>query len=215
MLTVEEVIQDPKRFPTMSFEAKTAPKTQEQRKDPMCRVRITSLTDGQVIPGGHVIPAGVHTAVVHEKDLPIIEAMVEPNPELIDVARKAFDRKVRQSVADQLAACIDKDEDGEEVRNVMKRAYEEFPGSVAGMFHQFNDRDILPFSKVEVVERGLVAPASQAVTDMQTMTAKLVADTVAHTSGDTAAIVSGVIEQLVKAGLLKVASEPNQQNQKR
>jgi hypothetical protein len=211
MLTEAEII-DLKRFPRMEFEAKSAPKTQEQRKDPMCRVRITSLTDGQVIPGGHVIPAGVHTAVVHEKDLPVIEAMVEPNPELIEVARKAFDRKVRQSVADQLAACIDKDEDGEEVKNVLKRAYEEYPGSVPGMFHQFNDRDILPFSKVEVIERGLVAPASQAVTDMQTMTAKLVADTVAHSSTDTAGIVATVIEMLAKSGWTPPSG---QQNQKR
>lgn len=210
MLTAQEV-QDPKRFPPQSFEARMAPKNQEQRKDPMCRIRITSLVDGQVIPGAYVIPAGVHTAVVHERDLPAIEAMVEPNPELIEVARLAFDRKVKASVADELARCVDQDPEGIEVKAVMQKAYEQFPGSVAGTFHQFNDRDILPFAKVEVLERGITAPAAQAIDDIQKTTAKLVADQVANNGADTASIISQAIsqtlEQLSKSGMLRGSND--------
>lgn len=213
MLTVED-IKDTKRFPSQRFEAKTAPKTQEQRKDSMCRVKITSLVDGQVIPGGHVIPAGVHEAVVFEKDLPIIEAMVEKQLDAVEFARKAFERKVVQSCAEELARCVDRSPESPEVAAVMRKAYESFPGSVAGTFHQFNDRDIQPFVAVEVVETGLVAPAAQAVTDVQTMTASLVAKHIGGASESTAAIVSGVIEQLAKAGVIRINGNGND-NQKR
>lgn len=214
MLTVEE-IKDTSRFPSMRFEAKSTPKSQEQRKDSMCRVKITSLVDGQAIPGGHVIPVGVHEAVVHERDLPVIEAMVEKELNLVEVARQAFNRKVEQSAAEELLRCVDRSPESPEVIAVLKKAHESFPGSVAGTFHQFNDRDIKPFAAVELLEAGLVAPAAQAVTDIQTMTAKLVADQVAHTSTDTAAIVSGVIAELVKAGAIRLSGNGGNDNQKR
>ncbi len=197
MLTVEEV-KDTKRFPSHVFGAKLAPKTQEQRKDPMCRVRITSLVDGQVIPGGHRIPAGVHEAVIHESDLSVVEAMVEKDLDLVDTARKAFNRKVEQSAQEEIARCQDRSPESLEVKAVLQKAHEQFPGSVAGTFRQFNDRDILPFASVEVLQRGLVAPAAQQLDDMQ----RMIIEGVSKSGGgtDVAAIVGTVMEQLAKAG---------------
>lgn len=142
-----------------------------QRKDPMVRIRVKSRTENQVIPGGYILPRGESTMLVYEPDLPVIQAMVESDPEAMKQAEIFFTKSVEQSIRDELMTISD-----EQARVArITQARQEYSGSVEAKFKDLFKRDVLPFESVEVLEKGIPAPVQQQQVEAQSFLAMTIA----------------------------------------
>jgi len=147
-----------------------------QRRDPMVKVRIKSRAENQVIPGGYILPKGESTCLVYAPDLPVIQAMIETEPQAIAQAEAFFLKAVEQEIKDELRDIPD--EEGKRAR--LSKARQEYSGSVEGTFYFLHKRDILPLDSVEVLETGLPAPVNQGQLEQQSFLATTIAREVAQ-----------------------------------
>lgn len=152
------------------------------RLEPRVRIRVTfndfgsgwinpppcvALTPGWQGTEGYIKrPAGKGPTVevlVYETDVPTWLSMVETEPEMYAQAVRMYEDKLRAKVAQTLGiqvGTIPKDEAqwSDEMRGVKQW----WPGAPAVEFYQMRMRGFLPLESVEVVERGLAPPMSDA-----------------------------------------------------
>ena len=164
-----------------------------QRRDPMVRIRIKSRTTNQVIPGGYILPEGESVCLVYTPDLPAIKAMVETQPELIQLAREALDRAIMHDLKEELADISDPEGRAQH----MARRRQEYSGSIEGMFFFLYKRDIKPFESVEVLEENIPAPVQVQQVEQQTFLASTIAREVAAAL---AAVLPTIISAVVNGG---------------
>ena len=147
-----------------------------QRKDPMVKIRVNSRVDNFVLPGGYLVPRAECVCTVYEPDLPTIQAMVETEPQAIELARGFFEREFEANMQEQLKEFTD-DASREQF---LAKARSEYPGSIEGKFYNLHRRDIKPLVAVDVVERGIAPPVKQELVEQNTYIAGLVAAEVAR-----------------------------------
>lgn len=108
----------------------------------------------QVIPGGYLVPAGVHVARVKRADVPAIQAMVEPFQSRISELAENADLDLQRSLDEGLLGV-----EGDEERAARRAEIIALnTSSVAGRFQDRHGRAMLPFASVKVIEDNLLAP---------------------------------------------------------
>lgn len=162
-----------------------------------------------VLPSGHMVPQGVHTVRVPEKDVPRLIELVEPNPELIATAERAHKNALESAVRKAL-------EGSPEHEKAEKEAHvrETFPGSVSGEFARIEQRDMRPFRSVKVIDKGLLAEVDEEKARSESLAAQRVASAVG--GGSQAGMVPlAEVQKMIDAALAKQASQQNQQSQQK
>ena len=123
-------------------------------KGAMCRVEIDCLPAQQLVPGAYLVQHGTNQINVFRSDLPVIMAMKEDEPELVEQAQKAYEKKFAKYMAERLKGVSDPDQ----IARLSIRFRAEFPGSMPGIFNDLNGRDIKPFKSVRVIEDSVQNP---------------------------------------------------------
>lgn len=101
--------------------------------------------------------------LVYESDVAKWEGMVEHEPALYTQAVQQYEAKLRAMIARTLGMSIDKVPADEALFTDEMRAVKAWwPGHPAVEFYQMRMRGFLPLASVEVVERGLAPPMSDA-----------------------------------------------------
>lgn len=164
-----------------------------QRRDPMAKVKITSRTENQVIPGGYILPVGETTCLVYMPDLPILRAMVEPDPAAIKQAEAFYLKAVEQEIKDELRDIPDPV--AREQR--LARARTEHSGSIEGTFFFLHKRDILPLTAIDVLEENIPAPAQASTVETQSAMASIIAREVAKAMAESLpAVIAAAIQAM-------------------
>lgn len=156
-----------------------------------------AYTNNQMIPSGHLLPQGVSRVRIEERDIPKVEAMVEPHPEWIAHAEDAHRNQVEHEVAKAVNGLA-----AHERPVVEASVRERFAGSPSGEFSRAHKRDILPFRSVKVLQRGLLADQDEEQAQTEEALTKRLA---AAMSGNAAmpANLQTLIDQAVEAKVAK------------
>ena len=131
------------------------------------RIEVDCRMPDQVLPGGHLLPAGVSTVVVLQRDLPAVMGMVEDNPEGLTLAREGFEAEIDREVAEDSGRSISPQQSREARRKAAKDLTDEdkrildmrqktlatTAWSIEAEFHRQNHRGINPLRSVKVLER--------------------------------------------------------------
>ena len=109
----------------------------ERAHEPRLRVNVTIRPGhmGQMLADGRLYASGVHSVLILADDLGALERLLEPDEEEVGRAVKRHERLQAAWVAEKLGRDV--------------RAY---PGSPAQAFRGEMLRDVLPITKIEVVE---------------------------------------------------------------
>ena len=146
-----------------------------ERGDVLVRIEVDCRVLCQALPGGYIVSQGKQSLKIARRDLPAVLALVEPEPQEIEAARKRFNVELDRYIADNLAGLTDPDQTAQR-----RRALEaQFPNSVEGIFHRDMGRSILPLVSVTVLEDGLPAPIDEAQIEQHGLLAGIVAREVA------------------------------------
>ena len=126
----------------------------------MARVRIGCRVPGQVLPGG-ILFSGTEEQefLIAESDLPGLMRLMESPVELeqgrwesddraLGEAEKAFRNRLSKDVKDRKYKDI---EEAEKLTGL----------SVPSMFYSLHQRDLMPLTKVHILERGLLPPQKE------------------------------------------------------
>lgn len=146
------------------------------RRERMLRVRIDCAVLAQTIPGGACLARGLNECLVFESDLPIIEAMVEQDPEAVEAARRTFIKRRDIAVAKELSDPDWADQTVEQLARERLRMIAEYAGSAEALFYAEHDRSMNPLRSVVVLERDILPPAEQDALTEQAKTSELLAN---------------------------------------
>lgn len=135
--------------------------------------------DAQVIPGGYIVPTGVHTALVNEREVAAVKAMVEDKPEAVERAKAQYE----VDLSDYITANSDGDMTDSDRQARKEQLTQMFTSSPSAIFRRDNKRDIRPFASVEVVEAGLLAPNEEERTSAEELMAGRIAKAVKEAMG--------------------------------
>lgn len=145
------------------------------RGDVLCRVEIDCRVANHPLPCGYLAQYGKQIARVRKADLPGLLAQVEPAPQEIDAAKRRYEVGLTKFINEGLEGIIEPS--AKQKRREQLEA--EYAGSVEAIFFRDNDRSILPFVSVKVLDDALPVPADETQLDQQTMMAKVIAAEVA------------------------------------
>lgn len=150
-------------------------------------------------PDGYLLQAGKQIIKISKREVPWFLALVEPEPEEIERARRLYTSALHKFLeeetrpgmtAEQCAALVDV-----------------FPHSVEHFFQRDKDRGILPFNSVRIVEDGISAPADESARDQQVQMAEHVALAVAkalNARSPSQDDIQALVQKLVAAELEKL-----------
>lgn len=148
---------------------------QPKRGTVFCLVEIDCRnTDNQMIPGGFLVPKGVHRVRIQTSDLKVLEAQVEDKQEEVDRAGEQYERDLKEHIAQNLDDSVlpsDRAQRIEELRAT-------YAGSQSAVFRRTWKREIRPFASVKVIESGLLADADNDRVTAEEVTAARVATAV-------------------------------------
>jgi hypothetical protein len=94
---------------------------------------------------------------IYEDDLASVQAMVEPRPELLELAKETLENKLQKRLRDQKKSHLKRD--SAEVLEEIASLHANVPGgTVEACFKELtgDTRDLLPLEKVTVLEKGIV-----------------------------------------------------------
>lgn len=143
-----------------------------ERGDVLCKVEVDCRVAAQPLPGGYLATQGKQVVKIRKADLPVLHAMVEPNPEEIERARRLHQKALEDYVAKGMEGL---NADPESTLQRRRKLEAEYAGSAEAFFVRDNGRSILPLVSVKLVEDDIPAPQDEASVDSQTMLARIVA----------------------------------------
>lgn len=110
-------------------------------------------TSSQLIPGGIIVPNGVHRARVEQSVVPVLMSQVEDRQDEVVRAGEQYERDLQEHIAkhmDESTLPSDRAQRVEELRAT-------FSGSPSAIFRASLKREMRPFAGVKVIESGLLA----------------------------------------------------------
>lgn len=151
------------------------------RKRPMVRVRVENTVEGLTVPHANMLGKGLCEFTCYDDELPIIEALVEREPESIKLAESAFRASIERQADDNLKGTHASAEDREvEIARLMQTTGE----SREMHFRRLKNRDILPLrGDVEVLEMDLPEPKAEEMAEATNANARAIARAIAAEMG--------------------------------
>lgn len=141
----------------------------------LCKVEVDVRPAYHALPCGYMAGFGKNIVTVRKRDIPLLMAQVENEPEEIAAAQKRFNR--------ELETYVEKNCEGVEPSALQRRRealIAEFPGSMEAIFYRDMGRSIKPLVSVKVLEENISVPEDEASVDQQNAIAVGVAKAVAQ-----------------------------------